>query len=66
MTATDTGVKTSTRNSERLFAEALELLPGGVDSPARAFKAVGGTPRFIASGRGALITDVDDPRGTTP
>lgn len=59
MTATATGVQASTRNSERLFAEALELLPGGVDSPARAFKAVGGTPRFIESGRGAFITDVD-------
>lgn len=59
MTATGTGAKASTRKSERLFAEALELLPGGVDSPARAFKAVGGTPRFIESGRGAFITDVD-------
>ena len=56
---TDTRQNSSTRNSERLFAEALELLPGGVDSPARAFKTVGGTPRFIASGRGAFITDAD-------
>lgn len=59
MTAIETVGRTSTAESERLFAEALKLLPGGVDSPARAFRAVGGTPRFIASGRGAFITDAD-------
>ncbi len=50
-----------TRSAE-LFAEAQTLLPGGVDSPVRAFRAVGGTPRFIARGKGATIWDVDDNR----
>ena len=45
--------------SERLFAKALELMPGGVNSPVRAFKGVGGTPRFIKSASGATMTDVD-------
>ena len=43
----------STVRSAALFAEAQQLLPGGVDSPVRAFRAVGGTPRFIARGKGA-------------
>ena len=46
-------------NSERLFAKSIELIPGGVNSPVRAFRGVGGTPRFIKSARGATITDVD-------
>jgi glutamate-1-semialdehyde 2,1-aminomutase len=45
--------------SERLFATAQNLIPGGVNSPVRAFSGVGGTPRFIRSARGATITDVD-------
>jgi glutamate-1-semialdehyde 2,1-aminomutase len=45
--------------SEDLFAKAVELIPGGVNSPVRAFRGVGGTPRFIKSARGATITDVD-------
>ena len=45
--------------SARLFARALELLPGGVNSPVRAFRAVGGTPLFIQSASGPTITDVD-------
>src|SRR5580765_6147207 len=45
--------------SSRLFARALELMPGGVNSPVRAFRGVGGTPLFIQSARGATITDVD-------
>lgn len=50
----------STRSkSEELFARALALMPGGVNSPVRAFRAVGGEPIFIASGRGSRITDVD-------
>jgi len=50
----------STRSkSEALFARALRLMPGGVNSPVRAFRAVGGDPIFIASGRGSRITDVD-------
>ncbi|HEX6047601.1 MAG TPA: glutamate-1-semialdehyde 2,1-aminomutase [Pyrinomonadaceae bacterium] len=46
-------------NSERLFAKAIDLIPGGVNSPVRAFRGVGGSPRFIKSARGATITDVD-------
>jgi glutamate-1-semialdehyde 2,1-aminomutase len=42
-----------------MFARAVELIPGGVNSPVRAFRGVGGTPRFIRSARGALMTDVD-------
>src|SRR5690242_7983595 len=45
--------------SEELFTRALELMPGGVNSPVRAFRGVGGTPRFIASASGATMTDVD-------
>lgn len=45
--------------SEELFARAVELMPGGVNSPVRAFRGVGGTPRFIKSASGATITDVD-------
>jgi len=45
--------------SEELFRRARAVTPGGVNSPARAFGSVGGTPAFIASGRGARITDVD-------
>ncbi len=45
--------------SEALFAEASRHLVGGVNSPVRAFGAVGGTPRFIASAKGAHVTDVD-------
>ncbi|MDT7809778.1 MAG: glutamate-semialdehyde -aminomutase [Acidobacteriota bacterium] len=47
------------RSSEELFARAVELMPGGVNSPVRAFRGVGGTPRFIASAQGATMTDVD-------
>jgi glutamate-1-semialdehyde 2,1-aminomutase len=46
--------------SDELFSKAIELIPGGVNSPVRAFRGVGGTPRFIKSARGATITDVDD------
>jgi glutamate-1-semialdehyde 2,1-aminomutase len=45
--------------SATLFARAQQIIPGGVDSPVRAFKAVGGTPLFIRSASGAHITDVD-------
>jgi glutamate-1-semialdehyde 2,1-aminomutase len=48
--------------SEQLFAEAIGLLPGGVSSPVRAFKAVGGSPPFIARGEGAYLVDVDGNR----
>jgi glutamate-1-semialdehyde 2,1-aminomutase len=45
--------------SEALFARATAVTPGGVNSPVRAFQAVGGTPRFIRSALGAWLTDVD-------
>ena len=48
--------------SERLFATASELFPGGVNSPVRAFKAVGGAPRFIERGEGPYLFDVDGKR----
>ncbi len=46
-------------HSKELFQEAQRYLPGGVDSPVRAFKAVGGTPPFIVKGRGSKIYDAD-------
>jgi glutamate-1-semialdehyde 2,1-aminomutase len=51
-----------TEASAALFAQAQAILPGGVDSPVRAFGAVGGTPRFIARGQGAAVWDVDGNR----
>ena len=48
-----------TENSEKLFEKAQNLLPGGVNSPVRAFKSVGGTPRFIDRGAGTYVYDVD-------
>src|SRR5712671_6755066 len=45
--------------SEAIFAEAQTLIPGGVNSPVRAFRSVGGTPPFIARGEGSKIYDVD-------
>jgi glutamate-1-semialdehyde 2,1-aminomutase len=47
------------KKSEELFRKAVQLMPGGVNSPVRAFRAVGGAPVFIASGRGARVRDVD-------
>ena len=47
------------KNSQRLFQEAQQYLPGGVDSPVRAFKVVGGIPPFIVRGRGSRIYDAD-------
>jgi glutamate-1-semialdehyde 2,1-aminomutase len=48
-----------TTKSQRLFAEARTILPGGVDSPVRAFKSVGATPLFIKRANGARLEDVD-------
>jgi glutamate-1-semialdehyde 2,1-aminomutase len=50
---------TSTNRSEALFDRAGAVIPGGVNSPVRAFGAVGGTPRFIASARGPYLVDAD-------
>jgi len=44
------------------FKEAKEVIPGGVDSPVRAFNSVGGVPRFITRGDGAYIEDIDGNR----
>ncbi len=52
----------STRQSEALFKRAQQVIPGGVNSPVRAFRAVGGTPPFIASAEGCFLTDVDGNR----
>ena len=46
--------------SEQLFARALELMPGGVNSPVRAFRSVGGAPFFVKSARGATLVTADD------
>ena len=46
-------------NSSALFSSAKEVMPGGVNSPVRAFNAVGGEPLFIKSGKGSQVTDVD-------
>ena len=51
-----------TERSRRLFHRALRRIPGGVNSPVRAFKAVGGDPRFIDRGEGAYLIDVDGNR----
>ena len=51
--------QTVTRRSKILFTRAQELIPGGVNSPVRAFRSVGGDPRFIRSGKGSRVTDVD-------
>src|SRR5581483_2454372 len=48
-----------TVNSEAAFLKAKQVMPGGVSSPVRAFKAVGGTPLFIKEGDGCHIKDVD-------
>src|SRR5437879_5503812 len=45
--------------SQALFDRAQAVTPGGVNSPVRAFRAVGGTPRFMVSGQGAYLTDAD-------
>lgn len=49
----------SDSNSKHLYDRAVKRLPGGVNSPVRAYQAVGRTPRFIRSAKGAHITDVD-------
>ncbi len=48
-----------TARSEALFARAQAVIPGGVNSPVRAFRGVGGTPRFVARGDGSRVFDVD-------
>jgi len=48
--------------NEELFARAQRVIPGGVDSPVRAYGSVGGTPRFLTSAEGAYVTDADGRR----
>ncbi len=48
-----------TNNSKKLFSKAKTLIPGGVNSPVRAFKSVGLEPRFIKKAKGAYLWDVD-------
>lgn len=50
------------KTNAELFARALEVIPGGVNSPVRAFGSVGGTPYFVASADGAYVTDVEGQR----
>ncbi len=49
----------NTKKSTQLFREAVKWIPGGVNSPVRAFKSVGGTPPFIAKAQGSRVWDVD-------
>src|SRR5215470_20255905 len=48
-----------TARSSKMFAKAIKILPGGVDSPVRAFKSVGGSPLFIKRASGSQIEDID-------
>ena len=65
MSGTDTASVTSDDGSatadanEREFARAQRVIPGGVNSPVRAFRSVGGAPRFLVSAQGPYVTDVD-------
>jgi glutamate-1-semialdehyde 2,1-aminomutase len=59
---TTSQVTGTVRASAQLFERACAVIPGGVNSPVRAFTAVGGTPRFIAEGHGCWLTDVDGNR----
>src|SRR5262245_16257121 len=58
----DARLHVGTATSERLDAAARAHFPGGVNSPVRAFRAVGGVPRFIASAKGAYLADADGNR----
>ena len=51
-----------TQQSREWFARAQAVIPGGVNSPVRAFRSVGGEPRFIERGEGAYLVDVDGNR----
>ena len=56
---TDIEARLNRRGSDKLFTEARRYIPGGVNSPVRAFRAVGGRPLFISKGQGSHIYDVD-------
>ena len=59
MTLTGAPAERSTRRSEALWARALELIPGGVNSPVRAMRSIGRDPLFLARGEGPMVHDVD-------
>lgn len=59
---TDTMTDTTTDTNESLFRRGSAVIPGGVNSPVRAFRSVGGTPHFIAEGSGAYVVDVEGNR----
>ncbi|MCB0932060.1 MAG: glutamate-1-semialdehyde 2,1-aminomutase [Mycobacterium sp.] len=61
MSSTETH-RASVAASAKLFSEACAVIPGGVNSPVRAFNAVGGTPRYITSAKGCWLTDADGNR----
>ena len=61
-TSTHAPAPVEPQRSRALFDRAQQVTPGGVNSPVRAFSAVGGTPRFIASAQGPWLTDVDGNR----
>ena len=52
----------STDSNESLFARAQRVIPGGVNSPVRAFRAVGGTPRFVRRAQGSCFWDEEGKR----
>src|SRR3954447_20737236 len=58
--AKTTKPKSRYAKSEKLFADAQKLMPGGVSSPVRSFKSVGTSPVFIKEGKGARLIDVDN------
>ena len=60
--ATEADKTVSLANSQAAYAKAQQVMPGGVSSPVRAFKAVGGTPVFMREGKGCILTDVDGNR----
>ena len=55
-------MKPSTDLNDALMARARQVIPGGVNSPVRAFRAVGGTPRFVQRAHGAYFWDANDQR----
>jgi len=57
--STAAGTAGSTATNAELFARALAAIPGGVNSPVRAFRSVGGTPRFLVSAKGPYVTDAE-------
>ena len=60
--SSDLSTEHRTPQSESLYARARRVIPGGVNSPARAFKSVGGTPLFVEEAKGAHLTDADGNR----